>query len=258
MSLIMFVEITMKKITIILFLLIGISSCTNGHKGEKKLSPFVSITDNEDVGVKEILDYYGGYCKYSVGRESETEIGKSTNTTKYFKLEMSKSDVLEEYSQKIGLPASNMAYLFYKNLKDEKSNYNEIRTSIILKDGKEREFKFPVEQLEMVNKKMLLVNKIVNLLKEKKYEEIKPLLNDKGVVKYDKEELFVNILKVEPALGDIETFLPFGFYFQKLDGGGEVLHISGMIKRNKQNNEFSINLDPSLDKDEVYSIDYKL
>ncbi len=248
----------MKKITIIILLLFGISSCINSHKGEKKLSALVSITDNEDIGVKEILDYYGGYCKYSIGRESETEIGKSTNATKYFKLEMSKSDVLEEYSRKIGLPASNIAYIFYKNLKEEKSNYNEIRISIILKDGKEREFTFPVNQLEMVNKKMFLVNKIVNLLKEKKYEEIKPMLNDKGVVKYDKNELFVNIVKVEPALGDIEIFLPFGFYFQKLDEGGEVLHISGMIKRNKQNNEFSVNLDPNLDKDEVYSIDYKL
>ena len=49
-----------------------------------------------------------------------------------------------------------------------------------------------------------------------------------------------------------------GFYFKKLKEGGEVLHISGMIKRNKQSNEFSVDLDPNINKDEVYNINYKL
>ena len=41
-----------------------ISGCAEKKKGEQKttlLSNFVSITDNEDKGVKEVLRFYGGF-----------------------------------------------------------------------------------------------------------------------------------------------------------------------------------------------------
>ncbi len=52
----------------------------------------VSISNNEDKGIKEVLDFYGGYCKYSIGASASTEDG----TKKYFELELSKSDIIEK------------------------------------------------------------------------------------------------------------------------------------------------------------------
>lgn len=112
-----------------------ITSCGNRHEGEQKptlLSNALSITDNEDKGVKEILDFYGGYCKYAIGASASTETGKK----KYFELELSKSDAIEERAKVAQMPASNIAYLFYKNLnQEERANYDEIHTVLIFADG---------------------------------------------------------------------------------------------------------------------------
>lgn len=61
----------MKKFVLHTFIILGllVSSCA-------------SITDNEDKGVKDILGFYGGYCKYSIGIVASTSEGKK----KYFEL----------------------------------------------------------------------------------------------------------------------------------------------------------------------------
>ena len=105
----------MNRILSILICTFLITSCGNKRDGEQKtglLSNFISITDNEDAGVKEILDFYGGQCKYAVGVSASTEDGKK----KYFELEMSGSDAIEERLDKPKLPSSNIAYIFYKNV----------------------------------------------------------------------------------------------------------------------------------------------
>lgn len=37
----------------------------------------------------------------------------------------------------------------------------------------------------------------------------------------------------------------------------EILHLSGALIRDKQNNEFSIDIDFNSDKDEIYQLQYK-
>ena len=83
----------MKVFKLILFGLISLTACGQRHEGEKKtglLSHMVSITDNEDKGVKEILAFYDGQCKYSIGMDG---------AKKYFELEMSQSELLEQYAK---------------------------------------------------------------------------------------------------------------------------------------------------------------
>ena len=88
----------------------------------------VSITPNEDKGIKEILNFYGGYCKYSIGSSASTKDGAK----KYFEIELSKSDVLEKYADMPDVSASNAAYILYKDLKNERKNYDEIRCIVLL------------------------------------------------------------------------------------------------------------------------------
>jgi hypothetical protein len=247
------------KKSILLIGIIGllISSCADKKDGEQKttlLSNFVSITDNEDKGVKEVLGFYGGYCKYAVGASASTDKGKS----KYFELEMSKSEVIDSYSDVAQMPASNVAYLFYKNLAEEKENYNEIHTVIVFADGDEMTFKYPTEQLEIVQNRMKSVKQIISLIKSKDFQGIKPLLNDASVAKYDKNELVANMEKVDSNFGDVKEFLPYGFRFNELENGKKYLHISGAIMRDKQNHEFSADFDLDAPIDELLKIEYKL
>jgi hypothetical protein len=247
----------MKNIGLIILVFLTFTFCGSRHEGEQKtglLSNLVKITDNEDKGVKEILKNYGGQCKYSIGMT----ISASDGNKKYFELEMSKSELIEKYSQIVEMPASNVAYLFYKNLKEEKSKYDEIHIVIIFNDGAQKTFVYPVARLETVNKKMAIVNKLIGLIKDKKFEAIKPMLNDTSFVKYDKNELINSMAKIEPTIGTIKEFLPYGFRFHEMDNGRENLHISGVIIRDQQSNEFSIDIDPNSTKEEVIIFDYKL
>jgi hypothetical protein len=236
-----------------------ITSCGNRHEGEQKptiLSNVLSITDNEDKGVKEILDFYGGYCKYAIGVSASTETGKK----KYFELELSKSDAIEERAKVAQMPASNIAYLFYKNLnQEERDNYDEIHTVLIFADGEKMTFEFPTKQLELVKQKMKVVDKIVDLIKEKNFEALRPLLNDTAFVTYDKNELITNLTNFDPQFGNVtEGFRPFGFRINKAKDGTEVLHISGAIIRDKQSNEFSVDLDLNGNDDNIFVLQYKL
>lgn len=243
--------------TIIIWGLVLIS-CGNRHEGEERptlLSNLLSISNNEDKGVKEILSFYGGYCKYAIGYSASTREGKK----KYFELEISKSDIIEKYKNVVEMPASNIAYLFYRNLKNEKNNYDEIHTVIIFKDKSKVTLDYSKETLAIVDNKMNVVEKLVNLLKRKNYEGIKPFLKpDTTYIHYDKDELVSNLTKVELQLGTIKEFLPYGFRFNDKKDQQAFLHISGVLLRDKQSNEFSVDIDPKSTNDEIILLQYKL
>jgi hypothetical protein len=232
-----------------------ITSCGNKREGEEKtgiLSHLINISDNENNGIQEILDFYGGRAEYSIGASASTSDG----TKKYFEIEMSQSDAIDKRLDKVYLPSSNIAYRFYKNLKEEKKDYDEIKIVLISKDNKKQEFNFPITLLEKAEKRIKVQEKTISLLKDKKFDELKEMLNNE-VVPFDKDELISSLKKFEPQLGDIIEFRLFGFKVTKIKDK-EFMHISGAIIREKQNNEFSIDIDFNSDKYELYQIQYEL
>ncbi|WGH75752.1 hypothetical protein P8625_00900 [Tenacibaculum tangerinum] len=246
----------MNRILSLLICVFLVTSCGNKREGEQKtglLSNFISITDNEDAGVKEILEFYGGQCKYAIGVSASTKDGKK----KYFELEMSKSGILEDNANRIEMPASNIAYLFYRNLKEEKENYDEIHSIIVFEDGTKKTFEYSTETLELVDERMSLVNHTVDLLTKKDYESLKLLLNTE-LFEFDKNEFLTNIKKFEPQLGKIKEFRPFGFRIREAKNGINLLHVSGALIRKIQNNEFSVDMDLNSGKQELYLLQYKL
>ncbi|MBU2947016.1 hypothetical protein [Zobellia uliginosa] len=245
----------MNRILSLLICTFLITSCGNKRDGEQKtgiLSNFIDITDNEDAGVKEILDFYGGQCKYAIGASASTKDGSK----KYFELEMSQSEAIEERLNKVHLPSSNIAYIFFKNLKEEKKNYDAIHVVLISEDKSEQEFKFPISTLEQVQQRMALNDKTINILKEKKFEELKPMLNNE-LITFDKEELISRLMELEPQFGDVKEYRFFGFKVVPYKGT-EILHLSGALLRENQNHEFSIDIDFKSDKDELYQLQYAL
>lgn len=246
----------MSRILTIFICTFLIVSCGKKREGEQKtglLSNFISITDNENAGVNEILEFYGGQCKYAIGVSASTKDGKK----KYFELEVSKSEVLENNADRVEMPASNIAYLFYRNLKKEKENYDEIHSVIIFKDGTKKTFKYATQTLELVHKRMNLVNHTVDLLTNKDYNSLKTILNTE-LFEFDKNEFMTNIQKIEPKLGTIKEFRPFGFKVRQTKNGTHLLHVSGALIRENQNNEFSLDMDLNSDKQELHLLQYKL
>ncbi|AXT59204.1 hypothetical protein D1816_02190 [Aquimarina sp. AD10] len=244
----------MKKIISLLICVLLLVSCGNKHEGEEKpslLSNLINITDNENNGIEEILNFYGGRCEYSIGVSASTSDG----TKKYFEIEMSQSDEIEKRLDKPILPSSNIAYIFYKNLKEEKKNYDAIHVILVSKNNVEQEFKYPVSTLEKVEQRISLNDKTVNLLKEKKFENLKTMLNNE-LIPFDKNELVPRLIKLEPQFGDIKEYRFFGFMIAPYKGK-DILHLSGALLREKQNHEFSIDVDFNSNRDELYQLQYK-
>jgi hypothetical protein len=171
---------------------------------------------------------------------------------------MSQSVVVEKYATAAEMPASNIAYLFYRNLKDEKNNYDEIHAVILFKDGSKMTFKYSREKLAIVDKKMNVVGKIVDLLKNKNFEGIKPFLKPNPTRNYDKDQFINNLIQVDPQFGNIKEFLPYGFRFDEVKDERETLHISCVLLRDKQSNEFSVDVYPTSVEDEIILMQYKL
>jgi hypothetical protein len=214
----------------------------------------LNITENEDKGVKEILEFYGGYCKYALGMSASTESGNK----KYFQLELSQSEFLTDKAN-AQVPASNIAYLFYKNLnREERANYSEIHSVLVFKDGEKKTFVYPSKDLDLFDQRMQVVHKVVGLIKEKKFEDLKPMLIDTAYFNYDKNELISNLSMVDSQFGNVtEGFSPLGFVVNETKDGTKILHITGAIVRDKQNNQFSVDLDLNGKDDKVYLLEYK-
>lgn len=249
----------MNKLLIFTITILLGSSCVRKHEGEQKtslLSNFISISDNEDKGVKEILSFYGGYCEYSLGASASAST--ETEKKKYFELKLTKSELIEELANKVEMVASNSAYLFYKNLTEEREKYDEIHVLIGFKDGDEMLFKYSTDDLEKIDKRIELVEKIVGLIKDKEFEAIRPYLNTE-LFDYSKDELISGINRVDSQFGKVtDGFMTYGFRIRTMDNGKQILHQSCVILRDVQNHEFSLDIDLNSDKEEIYLLQYKL
>ncbi|SHG48771.1 hypothetical protein SAMN04488109_0486 [Chryseolinea serpens] len=212
------------------------------------------LTENENKAIDEVLEFFGGYCKYSVGVSASTEEGEK----KYFELELSQSNSLTKFKDNKEIVTSKLSYIFFCKLSEkEKENYTHIRGTLLYDNGEKFSKDYSIEELETVKNKLLIVDKVVSLIKNKNFIELKDLLNDQESFRYDKNELVTNIEKVEPEFGNIKEYRLFGFKFSYA-GDNEILKIYGVVLRDKNNHELSIYLDPNSKKEEILKLDYEL
>ena len=247
----------MTKTFLTILLVLGTISCAQRREGEQKpglLSHFVSITDNEDKGIKDILDFYGGECKYSVGAVASTN---DQEDKKYFEIELMKSVALTKYADRPEWTTSNIAYRFYKNLnQEERENYTHIRGTLALGNGDKIEHDYSREELETVDQKMKIVLKVIETIKEKQFQAVKGYFNPENNFTYDKDALVDGLQEYDPEFGNITEFRLFGFKYTTADTK-PILNIFGIMMRDVQNNEFKVYLNPKSDKEEIMSLDYK-
>ncbi|MBL3657439.1 hypothetical protein [Fulvivirga sediminis] len=248
----------MNKLLIIVFILTLSCSPREGEQKTGLLSYFFNISDTENAGVNDVVGFYGGYCEYSIG----SSFNARKSDTKYFELKISKSEGLAKYADNLGFVANNVAYRFYRNLnKEERQEYTHINPIIVLPENTENKFEISTWELEIVDQKMVFVDSIVNIIRQKKFDDLRPMLNDSSLVSYDKNELIENLKKYDSQFGNVtdEGFRIFGYSFRPLnDKGDDILFIVGVIMRDIQANEFTVAVNPYSEKKEILLLRYEM
>jgi hypothetical protein len=177
------------------------------------------------------------------------------NLKKFFELKLQGSQAVNQFEKVAQMPASNIAYHFFKNLDKESDRYNFIRSVIIFESGKEYTKEYTTEELKIVKSKMRLVEQIIDILKRKDYQSLEKNLND-SVVEYDKREIVNTIKNADEQVGGILGFNLLGFRFIQYNQDANLLHISGVLKREKTNVNFSVDVNSG--PDEIYLVRYEL
>jgi hypothetical protein len=212
------------------------------------------LTENENKGIGQILEFFGGQCEYSVGVSTST----AAETQKYFELKLSKSNALTKYKNNKEIVTSKLAYLFFENLnEEEKANYTHIRGTLLYENEEEFSKDYSVKELETVRNKLSIADEVILLIKNKNFMQLKEILNDQGAFRYDKSELIENVEKLEPEFGNIAEYRFFGFNFSNA-GNQLILKLYGVVLRDRNNHELSIYVDPNSKKREVLKLDYTL
>ncbi len=208
------------------------------------------ISDNEKKGIKEVVNLYGGRVKYS--KEDSTAINKNV-----FEIELSKSSFADKYTNNPELPASGIAYAFYKKLGNDKQKYTHIKSELLLSDGEKVGFEFPVNELELVNSKIKIAEKITDLIRQRNFDALKPLLDDSSYAQYNKDEFIKNLEEADRRYAKANELVIIGYRFYKIYGKN-ILHISGQLMRGAQANAFSIDIDPNDRQERAVMINYTI
>ncbi len=240
----------MRLFSITILTLLMLIACVERKEGEIKptiASNLISISDNEDKGIKEILRYYDGLCKYSIGFEGNVD---------YFHLNMSKCDFFKMFPDELENSAKNIAFLFFKNLKSERKKYNEIRVTITLDSGVKHSFEIKSNELSLVDLEMKKVNQLISFLKNDNYVKIEEMLSDERFEKISKSDFLIRIQKVNPEFGEITDFMHDGYEIEKKDGRN-ILHVKGSLIRSIQPSEFSVDIDLENKNEKILSFNYQ-
>ena len=213
----------------------------------------LKVSEKEIAAVKEINSLYGGTCSYTVSLNASTKYGK----TRSFEIEISNSDFLNPAPNLTEMFLSNIPYVFFTFTKQEKQKYNNIQSSIVYRTAGKATLNYTWDTLELVDKKMVFVRQIISLLQHQDSAKISGILTP-GIFPNEKvkSEYFTALKSADSIFGDIIYFTPTGFRFSTSPNGIKSLHISGNLKRSKRDSQFSIDVNPSPHRDELYSYGY--
>jgi hypothetical protein len=212
-----------------------------------------SITDNESKAIDDILKFYGGACKYSVGFIESTD---DKEDKKYFEIELTNSVALSRYADRPEWTTSNLAYRFYKHLNlEERQTYTHIRGTLLLDNGDKIKHDYSIEELEVVDKKMKIVSDVIEKIKQKKFDDLKSYLNPENNFTYNKDDVINDLKNYESQFGKILEFRLFGFKYTSADTK-PILTIFGAMIRDVQYTEIKISINPKSEKTEVMAVKY--
>ncbi len=209
----------------------------------------------ESKGIDKILGMYGGSATWSKGIVASTD--KNELYGKFFEVRVSGADIGDD----MNLPASNCALLMYQSFSDaEKNAYSFVRI-IITKGGKEFRHDFPKDRLGVVEKELVKLNQVVKLLKGQKYEALLGMFDTSAVKDANKGSFEKEQFEIDSTFGKINDYATQGFMFFNEDINGEikeVLKLSAILIREKQNTNFNIVVDSQKSEKSLWGMSFNL
>ena len=211
----------------------------------------IVISKKETSAVQEVLNFYGGICNRIKGFSH-----KNGETENYFKLEMSKSDLLEQYTSMLDIPASNIAYIFYKNLGDEKGKYTHIKVKINLNNGQDHEYKYSTKELKEIQSFEPILLNTPQKVKDQDYTGLIKTFDDSIAMNLTESQLRSLCSSVDSTYGDIKEIQFQGFAFANAESDGKpLIYLAGVMVREKENTQFSLFVNRKNKK--LYNLKYK-
>lgn len=178
----------------------------------------VTETENEINAVQAVLTFYNGECLKSKGFEKENDVDKQN-----YEMEISKSELLNQNPDKLKSHSGNIAYLFYSNLKSDKTNYNEIKVRINLSNGFSQSFKYSYNELNEIEKFQPKTNEIIKYIKTENYENLSKQFEDS--IKIDKKTISELFSSLRSKYGKIKRTQFQGFQFEDSNNFGKIIVI---------------------------------
>jgi hypothetical protein len=196
----------MRKILSVLVLII-LCSCNK-----------VAETENEINSVQAVLNFYNGECLKSKGFEKG-----NGGDLQYYEIEISKSELLNQSPDKLKSHSANIAYLFYSNLKSEKSNYDEIKVKINLSNGESQSFKYSDKELNEIEKLQPKINEIIEYVKTDDYKSLTKQFEDS--IRIEEKTISELCTSLQSKYGKINKTQFQGFQFEDSNNFGKIIII---------------------------------
>lgn len=196
----------MRKILSVLVLII-LCSCNK-----------VTETENEINSIQAVLNFYNGECLKPKGFEKHDGVD-----LQYYEIEISKSELLNQSPDKLKSHSANIAYLFYSNLKNEKSNYDEIKVKINLSNEESQSFKYAYKELNEIEKLQPKINEIIEYVKTDDYKSLTKQFEDS--IRIEEKTISELFTSLQSKYGKINKTQFQGFQFEDSNNFGKIIII---------------------------------
>ena len=199
----------------------------------------IVVSETEEKAAQSVLEFYGGTCQQSKGVTSTDGV---TNT--YFELEMSNSALLDSYASMLEMPASNIAFLFFSNLKDDRTKYTQIKVKINLTTGESYENTYSTKDLVEVESLIPILAEVSDKIKAHDYEGFRALFVQEEETNVSAEQLQSHCAPLDSAYGNIDQTQFQGYaFFESEQDERALVHLAGIQIREKENTPISLYID---------------
>lgn len=217
---------------------------------------FNCVSKKELDSLNEISRFYGGDVNLTYGFIASTRDEDNETNGKYFKITVTGSTSVQQF-ENLSLPASNIAYLFVKNLsKENLENYSYI-VVIIKNEGPDYKEEYSIASLQEIKKQLPIFNKVSLLLKSKNYPELFSRFHKEVTANLDENKFKQETEDLDSIYGKIESLQFQGFTYSTEQIGetySDLIRLSGVLVREKQNTQFSITIDPAIKKRKITGV----
>lgn len=218
-----------KKVSLLMLIFTLLTSCGFGVKKDRKNWDFKNIESN---------------VKKMYGRKSIVDFAEKSNGTVLF-VEVSGSDKLPVYGNKIGIPASYIAYLVYE---EPFAKYYQVNVRLNVA-GRKHDFVFAREDIIRMKQNMYVAENISMELSNEQFDLVYDRLDDSFEDSLNKPAVEEYCKELVHRKGKV-VFTQFqGFEFGRWNGRETIRYVL-IEKRQKIDTPLSITLLPDLKESE--------